>query len=394
MSMRWWWAGGAIGAAKKKLQVDDGPPKHQSVGLILGVTGLVGNSLAEILPLSDTPGGPWKVYGVARRSRPTWHADHPIEYIQCDLSNPEETESKLSNLTDVTHIFYVTCVTANKYTDAENCDANGKMFRNVLNAIIPNCPNLQHICLQTGLKHYFGRSLVGNFVCHESPCYEDLPRLDVPNFYYTLEDILYEEVQKKEGLTWSVHRPGTIFVFSPFSSMNLVGTLCVYAAICKQQGLPLKFPGSKNVWEGYSMCSDADLVAEQQIWAAIDHLPNAKNEAFNVSNGDVFKWKYIWKVLAEQFGLEFVEFDGEKLSLQEMMIDKGPIWEEIVRENGLLGTKLEQVGVWWFADVLLGFEFPLDSMNKSKEHGFLGFRNSKNSFLSWIEKTKAYKIVP
>jgi hypothetical protein len=39
-------------------------------------------------------------------------------------------------------------------------------------------------------------------------------------------------------------------------------------------------------------------------------------------------------------------------------------------------------------------KFVLDSMNKAKEHGFLGFRNSKNSFISWIDKTKASKIVP
>jgi len=33
-------------------------------------------------------------------------------------------------------------------------------------------------------------------------------------------------------------------------------------------------------------------------------------------------------------------------------------------------------------------------MNKSKEHGFLGFRNSKNSFIAWIDKMKFCKIVP
>jgi hypothetical protein len=70
------------------------------------------------------------------------------------------------------------------------------------------------------------------------------------------------------------------------------------------------------------------------------------------------------------------------------------VWEEIVRENGLLQTKLEEVGDWWFVDFALRVEGVLDSMNKAKEHGFLGFRNSKNSFISWIDKTKAYKIVP
>ena len=45
-----------------------------------------------------------------------WHVVHaqigtkiyPIDYIQCDVSDPNETKTKLSQLTYVTHIFYVT----------------------------------------------------------------------------------------------------------------------------------------------------------------------------------------------------------------------------------------------------------------------------------------------
>ncbi|KAL0017503.1 hypothetical protein SO802_004572, partial [Lithocarpus litseifolius] len=101
--MSWWWAR-SVGSAKKKYEEDhEAPRSYQSVGLVIGVTGIVGNSLAEILPLSDTPGGPWKVYGVARRPRPNWNKDYPVEYIQCDVSDTKETQTKLSQLTDVTH---------------------------------------------------------------------------------------------------------------------------------------------------------------------------------------------------------------------------------------------------------------------------------------------------
>ncbi|XP_062021571.1 (S)-8-oxocitronellyl enol synthase ISY1-like [Rosa rugosa] len=387
--MSWWWAG-AIGAAKKKFDPDDAPAKYQSVALVLGVTGLVGNSLAEILPLPDTPGGPWKVYGVARRPRPQWNADHPIQYIQCDLLDSKQTEAELSQLTDVTHIFYVTW--ASKPTEAENCEANGKMLSNVLNAVIPNAPNLQHICMQTGRKHYLGSfDMLGKVQPHEPPYHEDLPRLNAPNFYYVMEDILFEEVKKKEGLTWSVHRPGTICGFSPYSLMNMIGSLCVYAAICKHEGQPLRFPGSKGTWEGFWDVSDADMIAEHQIWAAVE--PYAKNETFNCSNGDVFKWKHLWGILAEQFELVPAGLQ-EELSFEEMMKDKGPVWDEIVREHGLVPTKLEEVGNWWFLDIMFQVDSTVDSMNKSKEHGFVGFRNSKTSFVSWIDKMKSFRIVP
>ncbi|MED6217293.1 NineTeen Complex (NTC) component [Stylosanthes scabra] len=155
--------------------------------------------------------------------------------------------------------------------------------------------------------------------------------------------------------------------------------------------------GTKAAWECYSTALDANLIVEQHVWGAVD--ARARNEAFNVSNGDVFRWKHLWKVLAEKFGIEeygFVEEEGEgsSLRLSELMKDKGGVWDEIVKKNNLQSTKLEDVGDWWFADIILGMEAVLDNMNKAKEHGFLGFRDSKKSFINWIEKTKAYKIVP
>ncbi|KAK6915031.1 hypothetical protein RJ641_020148 [Dillenia turbinata] len=189
--------------------------------------------MAEILPLSDTPGAPWKVYGVTRRPHPSWNADLPMEYIQCDISNLNDAQSKLFLLTDITHIFYVAW--ASKPTESENNEENGSMLRNVLRSVIPSAPNLKHLSR------------------------------------------------------------------------------------------------SGSAWECYWDASDADLVAEQHIWAAVD--PYAKNEAFNCSNGDVFKWKHLWKELAKQFGVEHVEeVSEERMSMVEMMKDKGASWEESERE--------------------------------------------------------------
>lgn len=271
------------------------------------------------------------------------------------------------------------------------------MLRNVLNAVLPNAPNLQHICLQTGRKHYVGAfEFIGKVKPHDPPFYEEMPRLESPNFYYDMEDILFEELEKKDGkVSWSVHRPTTIFGFSSRSAMNMVQGVCVYAAMCKKEKKVMRWPGSKVTWDGFSDASDADLVAEHQIWAAVD--PYAKNEAFNCSNGDVFKWKQLWKALAEQFEVEWVGYQGEdkRFSLKEEMKGKEKVWEEVVKENELVETKLEEVGNWWFLDLILGVDFAhLDSMNKSKEHGFLGFRNTFNSFNSWVDKMKAFKIVP
>lgn len=411
--MSWWWAG-AISAGRKLTAGEDSvrASRYPSVALVVGATGIVGSSLYDILPLSDTPGGPWKVYGVSRRPpRQSFLSPNlvdavalPVEHVACDIADPADALAKLSPLTDVTHVFYAAF--SRRPTAAETRTANASMLRNVLAAVLPAAANLQHVCLQTGRDHYLGplgctgAAEAMSVEPHDPPFREDMPRLVAPNVYYDLEDVLFDELSKRESgsVSWSIHRPTTVFGFSPCGSMNLVATLCVYAAICQKEGAPLRWFGGRAAWDGFSDASDADLVAEQQIWAAVD--PYSKNEAFNCSNGDAFKWNHLWAALAEQFGAPAVggyqgEGGGNRLKLKDLMQGKEAVWEEIVRENELVPTTLEEVANWTYADAVLGVELEhLDNMNKSKEHGFLGFRNSVNSFNAWIDKLKAYKIVP
>lgn len=56
--------------------------------------------------------------------------------------------------------------------------------------------------------------------------------------------------------------------------------------------------------------SDARVLAEQHVWAAV--TDGAKNQTFNCTNGDVFTWKSLWKVLCEVFDVEFVPFDEDE----------------------------------------------------------------------------------
>jgi len=362
------------------------------VALIAGVTGIVGNTLADQLAEEDAPGGPWKVYGLARRPKPDWLNQSNLIYIQCNLLEREQTLAKLSPLHDVTHIFYVTWV--NRDAEEESCEANGGMLRNVIDALLPNAKQLQHIVLQTGGKHYTGPfAYAGKLEIPDAPFKEDSPRLPCPNFYHTQEDIVFDTVKQKQGLTYSVHRPTVIFGFTAGNLMNMVCTLAVYASICKYEGKPLIFPGNRVCWAQLFDASDASLIAEQEIWACLD--PKAKNQAFNSSNGDVFIWKRLWYLLAEKYELQVPEYKGEPTSLSEMMKGKEQVWDKIVEENGLQPLELHEVGHWWFADLLLNQPFEnVSSMNKSREHGFLGWCDTEKSFLSAIDKARANKVVP
>eukprot|EP01018_Ginkgo_biloba_P027416 Gb_22015 [translate_table: standard] len=363
------------------------------MALIVGVTGLVGSRLAEMLSASRNPNAPSKVYGVARRPKPEWFSDNLTQYILCDVLSRDETLEKLSVLKDVTHLFWLTW--ASPATEEQSCENNGRMLRNVLDALLPNAHNFQHVCLLTGVKQYIGgfSQRDGEVDPCPSPFTEDLPRLPVLNFYHTLEDILLDLSEKNKGLTWSVHRPSYIMGCSTRSVANLLSTLAAYATICKYEGKPLRFPGNRSSWEQLTDASDAELVAEQLIWAVSD--PRAKNQAFNCTNGDVFRWKRLWKILADKFELEFEEYRGEGFSLPEEMKDKGSLWDAIGAEYNLCKTKLEDLAHWGTIGVVFNFNFEnLSSMNKSREHGFLGFRNTEKVFTKWIDKLKENRIIP
>ncbi|CAN6284288.1 unnamed protein product [Urochloa humidicola] len=151
--------------------------------------------------------------------------------------------------------------------------------------------------------------------------------------------------------------------------------------------------------KGFISTSDAGLIAEHHFWAGVETM--AKNEAFSCSNGDVCMWKKLWPILAEHFGVEWVGYEGEVhgFELTKGMAGKYEVlWAEIVEANGLVATHVSKVANWWVVDTLADQyglnSVIIDSMNKSKEHGFLGFRNSFKSFNTCIDRLKAHKIVP
>uniref|UniRef100_A0A2N9H2Q1 NAD-dependent epimerase/dehydratase domain-containing protein n=1 Tax=Fagus sylvatica TaxID=28930 RepID=A0A2N9H2Q1_FAGSY len=79
------------------------------VALVVGVTGMVGLSLAEALASPTALGGPWKVYGAARRPKPTWFPSSILDlYITFDALNFDDTLKQLSPIAhEVTHVFWV-----------------------------------------------------------------------------------------------------------------------------------------------------------------------------------------------------------------------------------------------------------------------------------------------
>ena len=349
--------------------------------LVVGVTGISGGNLAGRL-LADG----WQVAGMCRHPE---GLDDRITPLVADLEDRDAVSAAVRG-TAPTHVFFTTW--SRRATEAENCDVNGRMLQNLLDAIAPE-GSVRHVSLVTGLKHYLGPFEAYAKVQPDTPFSETQPRLPYENFYYVQEDVLFAAAER-DGYTWSVHRPHTLIGWALGNAMNMGVTLAVYGAICRETGRAFHFPGSREQWEAITDVTDAGLLADHLVWAAT--TPAAANTALNIVNGDVFRWRRLWPRLAEVLGVEPVGFGYDRpVPLEQQMSDAGEIWPEIVQRHGLRDLSVDTLASWWHTDADLGRTIEtFTDMGRSRRLGFLGVRDTETSFVDLFARLRAERIVP
>ena len=348
--------------------------------LVVGASGIVGNNLARHLIHKG-----WQVYGLARHPRQDLLGVQPLA---ADLLAPASLRA-VSQLRP-THIFLATWL--RQPTEAENIKINAAMVRNLLEAVIPG-GSVQHVALVTGLKHYLGPfEAYGKGSLPPTPFREDLPRLETENFYYAQEDEVFAAATR-DGFGWSVHRPHTIIGYALGNAMNMGVTLAVYATICREAGRPFLFPGSAVQWNGLTDMTDARLLAHHLEWAATTEA--AHNQAFNVVNGDVFRWNWMWKRIASFFGLSPAPFFGEGTPLERQLADAGPIWADIARKHGLAEEDVNRLISAWHTDADLSRPVEVvTDMSKSRKLGFLEYQATDDSFFDLFGQLRQLLVIP
>ena len=270
--------------------------------LVIGATGTFGACLVRHLETLEE----WDVIGVSRRPPATGGR---TEYLSIDLGRPVEDAGRHAALSRVTHIFYAGYIDRPGFV--EQAAPNTAMFANAIAAFEPLAPDLAHVCLVQGTK-YYGRHL-GPF---RTPAKEDDPRHMPPNFYFDQQDLMTDR-QKGKHWTWSCARPQTVPDAVLGGALNMIAVIAIYAAISKELGLPLRFPGKPQSYRAIFQVTDATLLAKALVWMAT--APGCANQAFNIANGDVFRWENTWPKIAAWFGMEAGPVNT--ISLAERMSD-------------------------------------------------------------------------
>ncbi|WPV68070.1 SDR family oxidoreductase [Chitinophaga sp. LS1] len=355
---------------------------QDKIALVVGASGIAGGNLSALLIEKG-----WTTYGLSRSPKADVKGLIPVA---ADLLDITSLEAALKDVTP-SHVFFTTWMRND--TEAENIRVNSALVRNLLQVLSPR-KSVRHVGLVTGLKHYLGPfdAYVKAGVLPLTPVNEEHPRLPLDNFYYSQEDEVYAAAAR-DGFNWSIHRPHTIIGKAVGNAMNMGSTLAVYASICKQEGLPFIWPGSAAQWNGISDMTDARILAEQILWAGT--TPEAENEAFNVTNGDVFRWSWMWGEIAKYFGVEAVGFDGEIHPLEERLKAYEGIWENIAKEHGLTQTEMGKVASAWHTDLDLGRPIEvMTDMSKSRKLGFTAYKSTRDSFFELFDQLRKDRIIP
>jgi nucleoside-diphosphate-sugar epimerase len=353
--------------------------------LVTGASGLLGVAAVERFLSAG-----WEVVGVSRR-KPVLPSGRNIQFISVDLRDQKAARTAFEPLTDVTHIAYTAIHEKPElvagWSSKDQIDTNNAMLHNVVEPIARIASNLRHISILQGTKIY-GVHLHPIPI----PARERDARKDHANFFFDHEDYV-RELGAKHGFSYTALRPQLVTGPTP-GVLNVLPAIGVYAAIRREKGEPFSFPGGPSfVWEA----ADADLVADVMVWAA--QSPQAANEAFNITNGDVFEWRSLWPALAQTLGVE--TGPDMPMSVADYIENNAEVWNRIVARYDLRSRNLrELVGL---GDQHLDFAFVYGapegprafvSTIKLRQAGFTKTIDTEDSFRNALQSLIDRKLLP
>ncbi len=360
------------------------PSKKHTI-LIAGAGGVVGAAAVEhFASLPD-----WQVIALSRRRSPL---PEGVRHLPIDLTDAAACMAAAPDLAGVTHLMFAALYELPElvagWRDPRQMAVNEAMLRNLLDALQAGARGLRHVTLMQGTKAYGGHVELAPV-----PAKERWPRHAHENFYWLQEDLLRER-QPQAAWTFTVLRPQLVFGYAVSSPMNIVAAIGAYAALQRERGEPLHFPGGGRY---INAASDSRLIAQAAEFAASFEV--AANETYNVVNGDMLVWQDIWPSIAARFGMPAGE--DRPLELTRAMPEREAEWARVVDQHQLRPLTLDALigSSWQFTDRALayGLAQPADSVLspiKLRQHGFAGCEDTEDSLHHWLERMQAARLLP
>jgi len=343
--------------------------------LVAGALGMVGGHVAAHLSTCAD----WEVVGLSR-GEPRREIGWRMRRV--DLADPDACRELVASEPGVTHLFHA--ARAPHADPAVEARTNLAMLAHLVDALEAG-GSLRHVCLIQGSKWY--GSHLGPF---RTPAREDDPPHMPPNFYVDQQRFV-EARRSTARWTWSALRPGVVWGRALGYPHNIAVGIAAYAAISRELGLPLRFPGTRACFEALTQATDARLLARAAAWSATD--ARAADQAFNILDGDLFRWCHLWERLARHFGME--NGGVQTTPLATMMADKEPVWRAIVEKHRLRPLALSEIVDWRYVDMTFRQDWDhVSSTIKARRHGFDGFVDTEATAIELMQAYRDERIVP
>lgn len=349
----------------------------RAYALVTGATGIVGYRIAQHLASI----GKWDVVGVSRKPPPR---GAKFRYLQADLTDVDDCREKLRPLKKITHLFYAARYD-HSITNPEPIDTNLAMLENVVDAIERNAGSLRHVHLVHGTKYYgapYGK--------YKTPSRESDPRTLINNFYFAQQDFIVDR-QKGRSWGWTISRPQVVSDYLGHIARSIPWGIAVFASISKAYGIPLSFPGRPGNYTAIQQCTDAEHLAKAAAWVSTHE--ECSNEAFNVTNGDYFRWENLWPQIADFFRIPLGY--PQPMALTKAMADKGKQWDALVRKHRLRRNDFKTMVVWPYVDYALSLGYDrMSDVTKLHKFGFHEIVDTEEMCLRFLDYYRRGKMIP
>lgn len=349
--------------------------------LIAGAYGVLGTGVTDAALADPTR----TVLTAGRRQPPAHHFAHRSapENLSVDLLDAEAARAAIAEIRGPVDLVFAAYLDGGSMQTS--IDNNVELLHNTLEALSAREEPVGRVALMGGAKAY-GFHL-GSM---KTPAREDDPRIAAPIFYHQQEDLVATWAARNDS-SWTVLRPHMVVGPSISSPMNLVTGLAVFAAISRELGVPLRFPGSGGTWSALHQFTDAELFGRATMWSLTDD--SARNQVFNVTNGDAFRWKHLWHVLADAYGIPTDE--PQPQNLEDNMPAMKSVWEHLVAKHALIPTPFDDIANWAFLDGCLNFDGDVVLSDvRIRQAGFHEVIDSHDSMARQVSRLREMRLVP
>lgn len=348
--------------------------------LIAGAGGVVGGAARAAFTAAG-----WTVSTLGRRaaSGAVSGAASGGTHLQADLMRPESLAAHGAALSGVTHLFYAAL--RPDPDPAREADENAAMLENLVAARLAAGPGLQRLIFIQGGKVYGAHLGV-----YRTPARETDSRHFPPNLYFRHEDFARAMAQS-HGLAWTALRPDIVIGPSLGSAMNLGNLIGLYGSLCRETGTAMNFPGTEAAYRNALVnVTGAGVLGQAALWAA----QSGADGAYNITNGDVFRWCHVWPRLAAWFGVD--PGAPQPISLAQRLGAMAPLWRDMATRYNLAEPDAERLAPGAFGDFIFNVERDaIFDVTKARRAGFPAMiEASDDVLLAHLEDMRAHRLIP